>query len=80
MAIVATTAIGLLREALLLGATAPMILLGPRSLLSCLRIDIDGTEFLPTLPAPGATTAGADLKSSSRFEPASKDIVAGGIL
>jgi len=76
----AATAIRLLRKPLLLRATPPVILLGSRDLLSRVWVDVDRAEFLPTLPAPGAAAAGADLEGASRFESTGKDIVAGSIL
>jgi hypothetical protein len=80
VAIVAATAVGLLRKALLLRATPPVILLGRGRLVARLWIYIHGAELLSTLPAPGAAAALADLEAAPCFEPACEDIVACGIL
>jgi hypothetical protein len=80
VAIVAAAAVAIFRETGLLGTTAPMILLRSRDLLSCVRVDVQRTEFLAAFPAPGAATAGTDLEGTRCLESTGKDIVTCGIL
>jgi hypothetical protein len=74
------TAVGILGESFFCGATAAMSLFCCRRLLARIWLNIERAELLPAFPAPRATTASPYDKSSTRLEPAGKDIVACGIL
>jgi hypothetical protein len=77
--IMTATAVGLSRESFFLGAAGSMILLRRRSFSARDRINIDGAELFPTLPAPGTATPGAHGECARRLEATGENIVTGSI-
>jgi hypothetical protein len=75
------TAVGFFGEPFFfgIGTAAPVILFGCGGFLSRGRINIEGTEFLATFPAPRAATAGAHDEASCCIEATGENIVTGSV-